>query len=258
MRTLLAYGVRFGVSCTDSRLLERATDYLPPLTRTVRGGSEEAVFTLTANRRRLFTLQLDDAETCRAGTEEQILDRFARDVQLFVAERAPRRIFVHAGVVTWNGRAILLPGRSYSGKSTFVVELIRRGAVYYSDEYAVLDDRGRVHPYPRLISLRGSKTDHPSQRHHAQSFGARTGTRPADVALVLLTRFHPNGRWNPRRLSPGEGALQLLAQTVAARRAPQRALTAIQQVVLHAPVLTTRRGEAAETAALLFDRLLSE
>jgi hypothetical protein len=34
---------------------------------------------------------------------------------------------------------------SYSGKTTLVSELIRAGATYYSDEYAVIDERGRVH-----------------------------------------------------------------------------------------------------------------
>jgi hypothetical protein len=30
-----------------------------------------------------------------------------------------------------------------------VAELVRAGATYYSDEFAVLDSRGRVHPFPR-------------------------------------------------------------------------------------------------------------
>jgi len=57
-------------------------------------------------------------------------------------------------VVAWRGRAILLPGRSYVGKSTLVMELVRAGAVYYSDEYAVLDARGRVHPFAQPVALR--------------------------------------------------------------------------------------------------------
>ena len=83
-----------------------------------------------------------------------VLDAFESHVQLTVAEYAPRRIFVHAGVVGWKDRAILIPGLSHSGKTTLVDQLIRAGATYYSDEYAVLDARGRVHPYPRALGMR--------------------------------------------------------------------------------------------------------
>ena len=64
-----------------------------------------------------------------------------------VANYAPDRVFVHAGVVAWRGRALVLPGTSFAGKTTLVAELVRAGAIYYSDEYAVLDEQGRVHPY---------------------------------------------------------------------------------------------------------------
>ena len=59
----------------------------------------------------------------------------------------------HAGVVGWRGRAIVIPGRSHAGKSTLVAELVRRGAVYYCDEFAVLHETGRVHPYRRTPVL---------------------------------------------------------------------------------------------------------
>src|SRR5262244_2000808 len=36
---------------------------------------------------------------------------------------------VHAGAVLLNGRALLLPGSTHAGKSSFVAELLRRGAI---------------------------------------------------------------------------------------------------------------------------------
>jgi predicted ATPase len=44
-----------------------------------------------------------------------------------VATEAPRRVFVHAGVVGWKGQAILVPGRSYSGKTTLIAALMKAG-----------------------------------------------------------------------------------------------------------------------------------
>ena len=85
---------------------------------------------------------------------ESLFDPLESHLQLYVAEWARRRIFVHAGVVGWRGRAILVPGRSFSGKTALIAAFVRAGATYYSDEYAVLDAKGRVHPYPRRLSIR--------------------------------------------------------------------------------------------------------
>ena len=52
----------------------------------------------------------------RRCTVQAALRAFEANVQLYVAEMSPEHVFVHAGVVSWRGRAILLPGRSFSGK----------------------------------------------------------------------------------------------------------------------------------------------
>jgi len=70
--------------------------------------------------------------------------------QLTVATLAKGLIFVHAGVVGWQNRAIVIPGRSLSGKTTLVLALVEAGTDYYSDEYALFDSEGRVHAYWRL------------------------------------------------------------------------------------------------------------
>ena len=44
--------------------------------------------------------------------------------QLAVATLAKELVFVHAGVVGWRNRAIVIPGRSLSGKSTLVLALV--------------------------------------------------------------------------------------------------------------------------------------
>jgi len=71
-----------------------------------------------------------------------------------IAETAHDRFFVHAGVVGWNGRAIVIPGQSKIGKTTLVEEFLRIGATYYSDEFAVFDRRGYVHPFARPLRVR--------------------------------------------------------------------------------------------------------
>ena len=65
---------------------------------------------------------------------DEVIRALQTDLQLFVATEALSRLFVHAGVVGWRGRAILVPGTSFSGKTTLVAAMVQAGASYYSDE----------------------------------------------------------------------------------------------------------------------------
>src|SRR5690348_11129110 len=76
----------------------------------------------------------------RGRALEEMLVSLESQLHLRVATLARTRLFVHAGVVGWRGGAILIPGRSHTGKSSLVAALLALGATYYSDEYAVLDD----------------------------------------------------------------------------------------------------------------------
>jgi len=62
---------------------------------------------------------------------------------------------IHAGVVAHGGQGIVLAADSAHGKTTLVLELVRRGFKFLSDEMAALGraDR-RVHPFPRSLRIR--------------------------------------------------------------------------------------------------------
>jgi hypothetical protein len=137
-----------------------------------------------------------------------------------------------------------------SGKSTLVAALVRAGANYYSDEYAVFDAQGRIHPYARPLSLRGQEGA-PAKRCPMQELGGTPGNVPLRVGLVAATDYRLGARWRPRPLPAGQAVLTLLAHTVAARRQPQRALAALRKVALQATTLRGTRGEADEAAHAL-------
>jgi hypothetical protein len=169
-------------------------------------------------------------------------------LKLCVAERARGYVFLHAGVVGWQGGAILIPGRSRSGKSRLVDALLRRGATYYSDEYAVLDGRARVHPYLAPLSLRRETGE--ARRLPPQALGA--GARPPlSVRLVVLTRYRAGATWKPRRISPGRAVLGLLDHAIPARRRPRDVLALLSRIASLTPVLRSLRGEADAVAARL-------
>jgi hypothetical protein len=247
--SVTAYGVSIGVRTNDPGVIEGLAGHLPPGSERAEFFDTERVYSLVVEEddragRDQHLVYVNDALLARRSTLQASLRAFEADVQLHVAEMAPERIFVHAGVVGYQGRAILLPGRSFAGKSILVRELVRAGAQYYSDEYAVLDSAGGVHPYPRPISIRNERNP------GATKLPVDTGCGPAEggplpVGLVVMSEFRSGGQWRPRRLSPGRGALAMLANTVAARRIPEVALATLHQVVTRARIVASERGEAS-------------
>ena len=105
------------------------------------------------------------------------------------AEPLRMLIFIHAGVVAQDGVAIALPGVSFAGKTTLVSALVRAGAVYYSDEFAVIDKRGVVNPYPKALSVRAgpggwaSRSINPWRARAARRGGPRPPRPHRDDAL---------------------------------------------------------------------------
>ena len=188
-----AYGVRFGLRVNDAAIMANLIARLPPGSKPSPVRSVHHLYSLTGfangSNGRVRRFNLAYANTLRIARTvdlEGALAAFESDMRLYIAERARRRVFVHAGVVAWRGRAIVIPGRSFSGKSRLVAALVRAGATYYSDEYAVFDDRGRVHPFPSPLSLRGEDGTPPT-RHAPESLGAAVGTAPLPVGLVAVS-----------------------------------------------------------------------
>jgi hypothetical protein len=72
-----------------------------------------------------------------------------------ILARVRSHVLIHAGAVTRGGQGIVLAADSFHGKTTLVLELVRRGFQFLSDETAALGraDR-RVHPFPRSLSVR--------------------------------------------------------------------------------------------------------
>jgi hypothetical protein len=167
--------------------------------------------------------------------------------QLTVATLAKGLIFVHAGVVGWRDRAIVVPGRSLSGKSTLVLALVEAGADYYSDEYAIFDPNGTVHPYWRLPKLRAASGHKVASRLPG---GILSGPPPIPIPLgwVLISRYEAEGRWQPRRLTCGETLLGLLDNAVPLRSRPEQSIRTLAKAIANAQGFEGPRGEAEDFA----------
>ncbi len=254
-----AYGVRIGIRVSESGMMDDVVGQLPPGWKPASSPSVGQMYSLIVGGsgtrpgvRRLFLAYRGSLRIAREREATPMFDALKADLRLWVAERAPRRVFVHAGVVEWNGRAIVIPGRSYSGKSTLVAELLEAGATYYSDEYAVIDAKGLVHPFPVPVGMR-EPGGYASMPQPVSAFGATIGSKPIPVGLITSSRFRAGGSWRPRRLTPGQGVLELLANTVSARRKPDKVLSTLRAAVTGATVVKGSRGEASEVAARVLD-----
>jgi hypothetical protein len=244
------FGVRLDLEMLGTDLWTLAVERFPPgwLPNNDRKPSRRYEASIHAEGSGSGRLSIDGGEPKYFSTVELLLDELESDMQMYVAEFATPYLFVHAGVVAWNGTAILLPGRSLAGKSTLVTSLVQAGATYYSDEYAVLDDQGRVWPYRRRVSLRNGP--HGSARrldlapHDAPC-------EPLPISLIALLRYAPDGAWQVDRLAPAEAIMRLVDQTVAVRSRPEDTLAYLSEAVEHAVVIEGQRGEVDDAVPLI-------
>jgi hypothetical protein len=254
---LKSYGVRIGIRSNERSALERVCEHLPRQWERASLPIVDRIYSILvggagsrANLKRFNLLYGDHVRLERSVDLDSVFDKLESDLRIFVAEFAKHRVFVHAGVVGWNGKAIVIPGRSYTGKSTLVAELVRAGATYYSDEYAVFDARGRVHPFSKPIELR-KQGERKQSKIEATDLGGYSGTKPLPVGMVLMTQFKDGARWRPRKLTAGTAVLEMLFNTVSARRNPERALTTLQRVTAQADVWKGVRGDAAGLVSVI-------
>nr|ART39611.1 J539 [uncultured bacterium] len=64
-------------------------------------------------------------------------------------------LLLHAGMVAWCGRGLMLPAPSGSGKTTLVAGLLRAGLDYVTDEVVVVDRASsRALPFARSLCLK--------------------------------------------------------------------------------------------------------
>jgi hypothetical protein len=247
------YGLKVGMRSNRPEILDQMLPHLPTGWKHSSSTQFDRLYSVWVDgadeqRRDSVTLYRGSRCLVRNTGWEDALANLEFDVELFVVENNPARVFVHAGVVGWQGQAIVTPGCSYSGKSTLVAALCRAGATYYSDEYALFDADGMIYPYPRPLRLRPTGD---GVAPTIADLNLSPGDGPLPLGLVVLTSYQPGVILQPRVISPGEALLMLLGNTMSARRRPHMVLPSLQRALTSGRVLAGPRGEAGETAERL-------
>src|SRR5713226_2163874 len=108
----VAYGLRVGIRVNNPAVLSQVVPCLPVGWKPALSPAVDIMYSVIVGGdeprpgiRRFHLLYAGSARLARTMELDQVFEILESDLQLRMAELAPRRIFVHAGVVGWRGRA---------------------------------------------------------------------------------------------------------------------------------------------------------
>jgi hypothetical protein len=135
-----------------------------------------------------------------------------------------------------------------------VLALVEAGATYYSDEYAVIDPDGLVHPYRKPLSERVANQPRP-RLHAPESLGASGDADALPMGLTVISRYVSGAPWAPDPVSQAHAHMALFDNTVVARERPEFTLELLAKAVARTEAIESDRSEAAEAASDLLKAL---
>jgi hypothetical protein len=234
-KVVLAYGYRLGFAWNDPAMEAVVQSVLLP--NWVESPGSQADAWLGISEQQIF----DDGELWTTARDPvNLRHRLQQLVQIRLTSGAPDdTLFVHAGVVAFPPGLVVVPGPSKAGKSTLVRELVKAGGLFYSDEFAVIDSRGLVHPYPRDLWMRLSQTRR--EPTPASQLGWTPELAPAPIHLLLACHFEPWARWNPTPI-PVDEAITIMAP----HTKPRPKTEILRRALSRATCLKGARGPAPQ------------
>lgn len=243
-----SFGVRVEIISNEPDVVGRAAEVarrsLLDDIRPVTGDSIDHRFELHLTKGSRYKMIIDGEEIARGRSAKKFFKFLDSMIRVTIGEFAADRVFLHAGVVSWKGKAIIMPADSFQGKTTLTAELVKKGAVYISDEFAILDEAGMVHPFVRPLSMRKDNAEFTPYELTAADLGGTFATVPVPVGMILLTGYKPGARWSPKILTPGEGVLRMLPYALSLRYKPEFSLQTLNFVASRAIIASSRRGTA--------------
>ena len=163
-----AFGARIGIRIAES-VASDVRPLLPPRARLITSEDYDTVYSVKSTPSKssshtIYQLERDGADVGSYRSLSRICRELESDMHFRVALAARDFLFVHAGVVQWKGQAVVVPGRTETGKSSLIMALVDAGGNYFSDEYAVLDREGSSSPVSQA-SVPTTRGQTPSPTH---------------------------------------------------------------------------------------------
>jgi len=197
--------------------------YWPPMGATVIEDSEDV--------EREFAVDL---------SSEDSLVRFESDFGLYVSEKLPGFVAVHAALLHVDDAVVIVPGKSGVGKSSLCVAAMDAGWEVWSDEYCLIDTTtGEVSGWPRPVRQRLAgggvrRIDHQGPVGPGRATHVLAMTYSADVTGLAL-----------ETVSPGQVAMDLMANTVCARSRPEETFRATTALAKQVRGVSGQRGDVS-------------
>ena len=185
-------------------------------------------------------------------SSEESLVRFESDFGLYVSEKLPGFVAVHAALLHVDDAVVIIPGKSGVGKSSLCVTAMDAGWEVWSDEYCLINTiTGEVSGWPRPVRQRlpGGGVKRIDHR------GPTGPGRATHVLAMVYSAEVPGLSLEP--VSPGQVAMDLMANTVCARSRPEETFRATTALAKSVRGFSGQRGDAGE-AVLLLRGLLKE
>lgn len=253
---LCAFGCQIQATAFSEDAYETLQQYIfPSIPRSTNAGAAPDLRIRIEKVESQFRLFVNDSQVSASGELMSLVPDFIQRIDETIVGSLNTLRAVHAGAVRLGDRVLLLPGSSHWGKSRMVAELLRRGANYFSDEYALIDDEGRVHAYPRPLLLRnGSPNRIPVlvQEHRIQEASAA-----APVGWIMELQYQADCAWHVSTVGQGEGLLMLLRHTPHVLAEAPDLLGKFQRAAAGAKCFAGRRMDAG-TAVDEILRLIEE
>jgi len=247
-----AFDCTIGIECGTSEIRDTLDRYLlPPLPRSPSIPSDPDIRLSVECIDSDFRVSLDGKTVASADNLHNAARAAIKALDDALVQRIKGLRAVHAGAVLIDGRAVLLPGSTHAGKSSLVAELLQRGARHFSDEYALIDDRGLVHSYPRPLLLR--KGSIVQSIVLPEELNSGFATAPAPVGWILAIDYVPEAAWDIREISHAEAVMLLLRNTPHEMAQSPEMIDFFLRVAASAACCEGTRGDAAEAATRILD-----
>ncbi len=163
-----------------------------------------------------------------------------RAINQYLVESLADQLLLHGAGVGWRGRAIVLPARAGSGKTTLAAGLVRGGCGYLGDELVILQARtSSIVPFPKAMSLKegsfalfeslgpdptGPKYDRVWYLDPERLRPGSVVKRPTPIGWVVLPRYEAGATTRIEALTVGETVLGLFENTVNTPRHKEKGL----------------------------------
>ena len=173
---------------------------------------------------------------------------------------------LHAGGVSKGDVLVLIGGPAGFGKTTLILELLRRGWTYFSDDLAMIEPAsGLVHPFPKPLHVKGAATwsEHrgswappgwlplPRESFLIPPSAFRVAEAPLPAGRLVFPVFRPGARLELRQLSPAQSLARCLQNLRGESRVTLQTAATLRRLVAQAPATELQHNSASMAAQAL-------